>query len=78
MTEFPSINRIAIMLIPTEACLDWINAHGDKKLTLDKIQRDPTVFLLPEGNEESESQVRRHFKAMFIEELNSWHTDSTL
>jgi hypothetical protein len=78
MTEHPTINRIAVMLIPTEACLDWINSCDDDKMTLDKVQKDPTVFLVPEGREEPESQVRRHFKAMFEEELNSWYTDPTL
>ena len=25
MTEVPTINRIAVVLVPTQACLDWIN-----------------------------------------------------
>jgi hypothetical protein len=78
MTEPSLINRIAITLIPTEACLDWINSCDDDKMTLDEIQQDPTTFLVPEGRDESEAQVRRHFKAMFEEELNSWYTDPTL
>jgi hypothetical protein len=78
MTEPSPINRIAVTLIPTEACLDWINSCDDDKMTLDEVQKDPTVFLVPEGRGEPESQVRRHFKAMFEEELNSWYTDPTL
>jgi hypothetical protein len=75
MNEHSTINRIAVTLIPTEACLDWINAHDEKAFTLDDIRRDPTVFLLPQGRDEPEGQVRRHFKEMFLEELNSWYTD---
>jgi hypothetical protein len=72
------VNRIAVTLISTEACLDWINSCDDDKMTLDEIQDDPTTYLLPVGRDEPESQVRRHFKEMFIEELGSWYTDSDL
>ena len=78
MTAPSTINRISVTLIPTEACLAWINSGDDDKLTLDEIQEDPTTFLLPVGRDEPEGQVRRHFKAMFIEELRSWYTDPNL
>ena len=78
MNNVATINRIAVTLIPTEACLDWINSCDDDKLTLDEVQKDATVFLAPEGRGEAESQVRRHFKAMFEEELYSWYTDQNL
>jgi hypothetical protein len=78
MTKPAVINRIAVTLIPTEACLDWINSCNDDKMTLDEIQKDPTTYLLPEGRDEPERQVRRHFEEMFIEELKSWYTDSDL
>ena len=78
MTQPSLINRIAIVLIPTEACLDWVNSCGEDALTLYDIQREPTVFLVPEGKGEPEDQVRRYFRAMFVEELESWYTDPTL
>ena len=78
MTELATINRIAVTLFPTEACLEWINSYGDDKMTLDEIQKEPTVFLLPQSREESEGQIRRHFKMMFEEELYSWYTDPTM
>jgi hypothetical protein len=78
MTTPSTINRIAVILIPTEACLNWVNSCDDDKMTLDEIQEDPTTFLIPDGPGEPASQVRRHFKEMFIEELNSWYTDSSL
>jgi hypothetical protein len=78
MKQPSPINRIAITLIPTRACLDWINSGDDDKMTLDEVQKDPTTFLFPEGRGEPEGQVRRHFKAMFEEELYSWYTDPAL
>ena len=56
MTEPSIINRIAVILVPTEACLDWINSCDDDKMTLDEIQREPTVFLLPEGKESQKAK----------------------
>jgi hypothetical protein len=79
MTDFPIINRIAVILVPTQACLDWINScPSDKPMTLAEIQEEPTTFLLPESRGKSEQSVQRHFKAMFEEELNSWYTDPDL
>lgn len=78
MSEPSVINRIAVTLIPTQACLDWINSCDDNKITLAEIQREPTVFLIPDSRGEPERQARRHYKAMFVEELNSWYTDETL
>jgi hypothetical protein len=78
MTEPSTINRIAVMLIPTEACLNWINSCDDDKMTLDEIRQEPTAFLLPQGKGEPEAQVRRHYEAMFEEELNSWYSEPTM
>ena len=78
MSTSSTINRIAVALIPTEACLDWINSYDDDKLTLDEVQKDPTAFLVPGGRGEPEGQVRRYFKVMFEEKLNSWYTDPAL
>ena len=79
MTRLPTINRFAVILLPTEACLDWIRSctGGDANLTLDELRREPTVYLIPEGKAEPKSYVRRHFKAMFEAELGSWYTDPT-
>lgn len=80
MTEFPTINRYAVLLVPTDECVAWINScpNDDKQTTLEEAQKEPTVYLIPEGKAEPESYVRRHFKAMFEEELNSWYTDPHL
>ena len=80
MTELPTINRFGIILLPTQACLDWIKScvGDDDNLTLDELRREPTVYLIPEGRAKPETYIRRHFKAMFESELGSCYTDPTL
>jgi hypothetical protein len=77
MTNLPTINRMAVVLLRTEACLDWIKSvlGSECNLTLDALQREPTVYLIPE-NGDPESYIRLHFKEMFEEELDSCHTDA--
>ena len=78
MSEFPTINRYAVTLLPTEAFLDWVRSCPDNnpRMTLGEMQREPTVYLIPEATKAPpEDYVPRHFKAMFHEELNSWYAD---
>lgn len=80
MNELPTINRYAVILLPAEACLEWVKScpGNDNDTTLEEKQLEPTVYLIPEGDADPKSYVRRHFKAMFEEELNSWYTDPEL
>jgi hypothetical protein len=79
MTEPTTINRIAVVLIPTEACLEWANScPSERSMNLAEMQREPTVYLIPETRAEAESRVRRHYKTMFEQELNSWYADPEL
>jgi hypothetical protein len=76
MTEPTTINRIAVVLIPTEACLEWVNScPSERAMTIGEMQREPTAYLIPEGEAKLESCIRRHYRAMFEQELNSWYTD---
>ena len=80
MPEFPTINRFAVTLVPTEACLDWVRScpDGDNNTTMDEMRREPTIFLIPDAKVVPEDFIRRHYKAMFEEELNSWYADPAL
>ena len=51
MSEFPTINRYAVTLLPTKAFLDWAGAcpGGNARMSLGEIQREPTVYLIPEA-----------------------------
>ena len=44
-------------------------------MTLREVQREPTVYLIPQDRTEPKTYIRRHFKAIFEEELNAWYTD---
>ncbi len=80
MTEFPTINRSAVILLPTKACLEWVKSCPDfvSDLPSGKLQREPTVYLIPEAKMAPDDYIRRHFKPMFEEELNSWYTDPSM
>ena len=78
MSEFPTINRYAVILLPTEACLEWVKSCPGDDTALAEVEREPTVYLIPEGKAAPETYIRRHFKAIFEEELNSWYTDSDM
>lgn len=80
MTEFPTINRHAVILVPTVACLDWVKSCPDfvDDSPLGQVEREPTVYLVPEAKDAAEGYTRSHFKAMFEEELASWYTDPSL
>ena len=75
MSEFATINRHAVILVPTEACLEWVRSCLGNDTALGEAEREPTVYLIPEGKSDPETYIRRHYKAMFEEELNSWYTD---
>lgn len=79
MTEPSTINRFAVILLPTQACLDWIKScvGDDDNLTLEELRQEPTVYLIPEGRAKPETYIRRHFKDMFEAELGSCYTDRT-
>ncbi len=78
MTEFPTINRHAVILVPTDACLDWVKSCPGfiDDSPLGEAEREPTIYLVPE--DPVEDYVRRHYKPIFEEELNSWHTDPSM
>jgi len=80
MTEPATINRFAVVLIPTEAYLEWHKScpDGDPNTTLADVQDEPTVYLIPESNADLDSHLRRYYKTIFTEELGSWCTDPSL
>ena len=72
-----TINRTAIIVMPGQPFLDWL--HGadltSRELSLEDLRREPTVYLLPECQNEEEA---RQFLAevcseIFEEQLNGWY-----
>jgi hypothetical protein len=75
MIDFPTINRFAVILVPTEACLEWVRSCPGDDMPLGTVEREPTVYLIPESDAVPDAFLRRHYKAIFEGELNFWYTD---
>jgi hypothetical protein len=78
MTDFPTINRHAAVLIPTETCLDWVKSCPEfvDESPLGQAECEPTIYLVPD--DPVEDSIRRHYRAIFKEELSSWYTDPNM
>ena len=72
-----TINRTAIVVSPGQPFLDWL--HGadptSNELSLEDLQREPTVYLLPEC--ENEKETREHLQQLcgqiFEDQLDGWY-----
>ena len=79
MTEYPSLNRTALVVRPLKPYWDWANnikdgiPSGMKNYT--PTEMDTTVYLIPDLDP---SLVQAHVEAIFAEifedELNAWWT----
>ncbi len=78
MIDFPTINRYALILLPTEACLEWVKSCPDFVNDPPSGETEPTIYLVPEAKDAPDDYLRRHYKPMFEEELNSWYTDPSM
>lgn len=73
-----SVNRMAIVVMPREPFLAWASSL-DATARVHVSRTDFTsVYLVNESDPYSPKQViRKHFKMIFAELLNSWHTDES-
>lgn len=75
------LNRSALSVKPTQAFVDWINSleptMGDDDLTLDDVDRENTVYLIPEMDtpEALEGFVRERYMEVLENELRAWEED---
>jgi hypothetical protein len=75
------LNRSALSVRPTRHFVDWINALaptlGDDDLTLDDVERESTVYLIPEMDtpEALEAFVRERYLDILETELRAWEED---
>lgn len=75
------LNRSALSVKPTQAFLDWVNSLeptvGDEDLTLDDVDRESTVYLIPEMDtpEALEAFVRERYMEVLECELRAWEED---
>ncbi len=72
-------NRMAVVLLPTEAYLAWTMTcpGASPNTTLERLRDEASVYLLPQTDGDLEKHVRRHFKPMLLEELFAWCTDES-
>ena len=70
-------NRSAIVVMPGQPFLDWLHRVDPTsgELSLEDIRREPTVYLLPEceNEEEAREYLREVCGEIFEEQLNGWH-----
>ncbi len=75
------IERVAAILKPSETMLEWVNAQAEdnEQVTLDDIQTDCTVILLPtfEEEEDAEDYLNEIYDELFVTELSAWNDDES-
>lgn len=75
------LNRSALSVRPTRHFVDWINelepTMGDDDLTLDDVERESTVYLIPEMDtpEALEAFVHERYAVILETELRAWEED---
>ncbi|MBN8411879.1 hypothetical protein LCL99_15715 [Halomonas denitrificans] len=75
------LNRSALSVRPTQHFVDWINAleptMGDDDLNLSDVDRESTVYLIPEMDtpEALEAFVRERYLEVLENELRAWEED---
>lgn len=77
------VNRTAAVLSIKEPCLDWINSLPEgqtQTLTIESVNRDNTVYLLPEHDTDQELELitKELYPIMFKSELISICRDGSL
>jgi hypothetical protein len=74
-----SVNRMAIVVKPGQPFLDWLHQVDppSKELNLEDLWEEPSVYLVPECDNEKE--IRKCLKEIcgqiFEEQLDSWITE---
>ncbi|MBZ9558188.1 MULTISPECIES: hypothetical protein [Modicisalibacter] len=76
------LNRSALSVKPTQAFVDWVNSLeptvGEDDLTLDDVDRESTVYLIPEMDtpEALQAYVRERYMDILENELRAWEEDT--
>jgi hypothetical protein len=77
------INRMSALIRPRQAFVNWVNEHCEDKsdeLTLEEIEEDCTIFLIPAFETESEAYkyIETIYEDIFEMELSSWFEDPSI
>jgi hypothetical protein len=72
-----TVNRTAIVVKPDQPFLDWLHRADptSNELSLEDLQREPTVYLLPECANEGEAgqYLGEVCGQIFEEQLDGWY-----
>jgi hypothetical protein len=85
MQAYPrfTINRHLVILMPTQAALDWVNRVDPipMNMTLAEMREEQNAYLAPElldGQESAERWVQQRWKMFFETFLLEWFEDEAL
>jgi hypothetical protein len=77
--EFWALNKVALIVRPKQPYIDWANGleEGGPKLSLESPEQEHTIYLVEESSLDldPEPSLRRHYSAIFEQELAGWHRD---
>jgi len=78
-TQF-EINRNVLVVVPTEAFLEWARKYPDEDadLTMEELTSDVAAYLIPEQEDEAEEWLQQNFEKIFEIELDGWCTDPSV
>lgn len=74
------LDRMALLIKPKTAFLDWINQISEEKTTLNALRENCTILLVPllENDKELQQYIHGSYHSLFTQELASWCDDDTL
>ena len=77
-----AINRTAVLLVPREPFLEWLNDTdpSEEPLTMEDLFEDNNIFMIPRFDDESRSikWIERYWDALFEYMLSEWVTEESL
>ena len=72
-----AVNRSAVVVVPKQPFLDWLHRvdSSSGKLTLTDLGNDPSIYLLPECDLESELEecFKKGCVEIFEDHLSGWY-----
>jgi len=82
MSDYPFLNRCAVIVTPKAPFWDWVKKSGDiDESQLAEVKKESNIYLIPDYESEDdialaiESHLVQIYADIFINELEEWYTD---